>query len=334
VRSRLPFAILLTALAFLTTPSGSAAYTEFGNHCTGNATEKGWTALGLANGEEPPFPGSAGPSESWKPLSKPPNAVITRWKVQVGSGLGPLSQQLVAFNYASEDETRNLGESAVEVLVEGSNEFTSRIPIPEYAHIGLRGPSEALYCDGTAMGALGAVTGDFAVGTASRYELLFPRGVPVIAIAEPDLDGDGYGDETQDICPLSPQFHDSCPSVTLDVRLEAIRPGAVLIAAMTNIDTRVEVRGQITWTDPRHRRRGRTISLGGGVQQLAPGMPVVFRVPLPKAVVKKLHRMTPRERLKANMTIARLDRLEELMGTVTTSLFVRLPGRERRPSQR
>jgi hypothetical protein len=82
----------------------------------------------------------------------------------------------------------------------GRNEFAARIPVPEYAHIGLRGPTGGLYCEEVDRGVIGLVEGGFAVGSVGHFELSFPDGVPVTAVVERDGDGDGYGDETQDGC--------------------------------------------------------------------------------------------------------------------------------------
>jgi hypothetical protein len=335
VHHRLRAAILTVALCLSTAASASAS-TEFGNRCTGNATRSGATVLGLANGEEPTFPGTAGPWE----LRWTQQAVITRWKIQMGPGLGPLPQQLVAFNYASEEEARNLGESAVETLVEGTNEFATRIPIPEYAHIGLRGPSGTLYCDATQMGAIGVVEGDFPVGTVRPFEMLFPDGVPVVAIAEPDADGDGYGDETQDQCALSPRFQGPCPFITLDGWVAELRPGAILVNVMTNTDTQVEVTGTIAMPRAPKRKRDaerskatgiRTFDLAAGRQQVAAGVPAMFRLSLPRAVVRQLNGMARKDRLKLLVRMRRpLSEQESLPGSVITSFNVKLPGRERR----
>lgn len=328
-------AALTTALCLLSAPSASANI-EFGNRCTGDATEPGWTALGLANGEEPPFPGSAGPWEvGWGE-----QAVITRWRVRVDPGLAPLAQQLVVFNYAKEGEARNIGESAVETLAEGTNEFATRIPIPEAAHLGLRGPSLTLYCDSVSRGALGVVKGDFPAGAIRPYELSFPKGVPAVAMVEPDFDVDGYGDRTQDQCLGSPAFLAPCPQVSLNGWVESRRRGAILIGVTTGMDTRVEVAGQVSWI-PKPRRGApraesnpkRTFGLAGGTQNTIAGVPAVFRVPLPRAVIRRLHQLRPGEHLTAKMLLRRpLSEIEWLPGVVSRQLKVTLHGRKR-PAQ-
>jgi len=52
------------------------------------------------------------------------------------------------------------------------------------------------------------VPGDAAVGTTSAYSTI-AAALPVSAVVEPDADGDGYGDETQD-CLAHPGTHGPC----------------------------------------------------------------------------------------------------------------------------
>lgn len=321
------------ALCLLTAASASATR-EFGKRCTGNAVRPNSTALLMANGEESPaFSADAGPWELWGSKT----AVITRWRAEVGPGLGPLSQQLVAFNWPGESETvvRNLGESAIETLHEGSNEFATRIPIPEYAHIGLRGPSGALYCEATAMGLIGFVEGPFPAGSIGSMKTEFPDGVPAIAFLEPDRDGDGYGDETQDGCPSSALWHGPCPMVTLHSGVIEVRPGAIVIRPALNVDSRIAVTGTVSWTLPprkggpqaRAKQRTRTVRLDGGAQNVPANVPTAFRVPLPKAVLKHLGRLSRERKQKANLKIVASGAPELEGRTMEKILNVRLPGR-------
>ena len=309
------------ALCLLTGASASAR-TEFGQNCSGNATlATGSLAMLLANGEESSFPGSAGPLEP-----RGPNAVITRWKAQVGSGLGPLPQQLVAFNHVRKGEVRNLGESAVEMLIDGSNEFTTRIPITAYSHIGLRGPSGALYCElPTPTSMLGVVEGDFPVGSTSTFKEQLPYGVPVVAIAEPDDDGDGYGDETQDGCAKSAVHQGPCPVLALRARGKLKRK-AIVVTVSSSEAAKVKVWGQARWQlrRPNGKAVKVTKQLSFGIKRnVSPGAPGRFRVPLGRAVLRRLDRTKPSQRVNAILFAASYD----LNGLVLRKFEMRLPGR-------
>lgn len=319
-------ALSLTAAALFV--PAAAASEEIGNPCVGDGTEAGATMIGLSSQGSEPFTQPAVPPEH--------KFVITRWRVQVGAGIGPLAQQLVASHQVGEEDDVKVGESAIETVVAGSNEFATRVPVSEYDHVGLRGPEQTLICN-QAMNTAGRVDGDWSTGESRHLEVLVHVGVPVVVRVERDQDGDGYGDETQDQCPSSALSQGPCLNVSIDARVVEKRREAILIGVTTNVDTRVEVRGQAIWPRWGNTLKGvpkRIVNLSGGIQQMAPGVNAVFRVPLPRAVIRRLHKMRPRERLKLTMFAARLDRLEELPGQVTRSLTVKLPGRARPSAQR
>lgn len=318
-------ALSLTAALFA--PPASA-FEEIGNPCIGDDTEAGATMIGLSSQGSEPFTQPVVPPEG--------RFVITRWRVQAGPGIGPLAQQLVASHQVGEEDDVRVGESAIETVVPGSNEFATRVPVSEYDHVGLRGPEQTLTCN-QPMNVAGRVGGDWSTGESRHFEVLVNVGVPVVVRVERDQDGDGYGDETQDQCPFSALFHDQCLNVSIDARVVEKRRGAILIGVTTNVDTRVEVRGQAIWPRWGNTLKGvpkRIVELSGGIQQMAPGVPLVFRAPLPRAVIKRLHKMRPRERLKLTFFVARLDHLEALPGQVTRILTVKLPGRARPSAQR
>ncbi len=211
-----------------------------------------------------------------------PHAVIARWKVHLGSGLGPLAQQLVAFK-PMEEGLENVGESSVETLVDGMNEFATRIPIPEYARVGLRGPTATLYCDAVPNSFLGVVEGSFPAGQTRNPSSQLDKGAPVVAIIEPDRDGDGYGDSTQDQCQ---SFGAASRARARTSRSRAGSPGCSgrrsSIEVTTNVNTEVAVRARSSRPLRPKRKRGaqrskaaakRTFLLAGGTQQIAAAVP-------------------------------------------------------------
>ena len=120
-------------------------------------------------------------SEPFMQPNVPPEgkSVITSWRVQVGPGLGPLQRRLVVSHQVGEEEDVRAGESAVETVVAGSNEFASRIPVSEYDHVGLRGPVETLICH-KPMNVAGRVAGEWATGERRHFDVLVGIGVPVV----------------------------------------------------------------------------------------------------------------------------------------------------------
>jgi hypothetical protein len=324
VRKCVSTAVLAVLLCLAATSSATAKAVEFGNRCVGNDTEAGWTLIGFENGEDgAALPSNAGPHELWGA----PNAVITHWRVQVGPGIASLSQQLLAFDATSESEDRVVGESAVATLHEGTNEFATRIPIHEYDHIGLRGPTETLFCDKAEENYAGLVEGDFPTGESRRYEVLTNTGVPAIAIVEPDVDGDGYGDETQDKCPWRPLFHDPCPKVEFSLRTQAIRRGAALASVHINATATVRASAEIMIPRSKKTLSPRVVPIDLGSQLVTADTPATLRVPLPKVALRRLAKMRHREKLKVEIT-ATASEAPELEGEARTrELTVRIPGR-------
>jgi hypothetical protein len=63
--------------------------------------------------------------------------------------------------------------------------------------------------------AVGRATGDQAIGTTATFDTTGDTQVPIQAQIERDADNDGYGDETQDLCPTNGMTHGPCPLPTV-----------------------------------------------------------------------------------------------------------------------
>jgi hypothetical protein len=317
------------AIALLLAAPLASAREEGGNPCVANDTAAGWTAIGVTN---PPSPFMI--STVW-------SGVITRWKVPVEAGVGPLAQQLLVFEQAYIDEEtqyRKVAESAVETVVAGTNEFATRIPLRGEGHhyLGLTGPAETLICDKLEGAISGFALGDFPLGGARSVELEVGIGTPVTAIAEPDRDQDGYGDETQDGCERSAAIQSGCPTVTPSA-VAKVEPGAIVLSVRTDSEGLVKVTGQTGWrVRPKTKNGAKAAKRVGGrfVAQLEateertvpPGSVASFRVPLPKSVKRRLGRMKPSQSLMARIVATATDLAYRETSTTVT---VKLRGRKR-----
>lgn len=305
------------ALGLMFTP-GAAALEEVGDPCVGDGLEAGGPTMIILNNQ--------GSTPFMQPNVPPEHKyVITRWRVQVGPGIGPLQQQLVASDQVGEEEDVKVGESAVENLVPGRNEFATRVPVSEYDHVGLRGPEQTLICN-QEMNIAGRVAGDWATGERRHLELLVHVGVPVVVRVERDADGDGFGDETQDGCPAIATTQGPCPILSLTTRREVRRKAILVDVTPTNGST-AQLSGQVGWQVRRSdgSKRRLIFALGaGGPRSLAGGATTTLRVPLPKPVQRRLERLAPKQSLRAKLT---LD-VSDVYGTwFQTQLIVRLRGR-------
>jgi hypothetical protein len=306
-------AVALTALA-LTAPAAPAAQSA-GWSCVANDMAPNWTLL--ASGGSPiPFMHVI-PPEGPK--------VITAWKVTVGPGLGPIRQRLEAWAPQNEQyEFKKLGESALETLVEGVNSFPTRIPVSEGNSVGLYGPEGTLLCDEE-----GAISwryeGSAASGEVKPFKTVVKVGTPIVVTVEDDRDNDGYGDESQDGCPVSAAIQTACPVLSLTMRRTA-KPRAILVKVTTTNEATAQIFGQAGWQvkQPGGVKR-RIVGLSAGSpRSVGAGTTSIFRLPLSKAIQRRLERLTPKQSLRANLTVSVTD---VFGATIQQRLIVRLRGR-------
>jgi hypothetical protein len=97
----------------------------------------------------------------------------------------------------------------------------------------------------------------------------------------------------------------------LSLQASALHPGkrAVRIMVATSYEASVLVYGQVGWgiktKQGKHARL--IVALDGGRQTVSPGQIASFEVKLPKSVLRRLHRLTPRQSLKARIAASATD---------------------------
>lgn len=312
MRRVLAVTVLAVVAPLLSGGSAGAAY-EVGDRCRGDERGADTTAIVLDNGLSTLELSPIVLAES--------GGVVTHWRAEVEPALAGTRQQLLVLQQVDEQTDRLVGESAVETLAAGVNEFAAHVPAPEYAHVGLRGPEETVFCDKPDGHLAGFVDGAFALGESRDFSIAMNTGVPVIATVEPDADGDGYGDESQDGCPSSPLYVGACPlPVTLAVK-RRVRKRSILLKVRPSGPASVDVYGQVGWnfkpkrkrrSARRHRRgagaskRGRKrliVGLNGGKKNVAPGAVTRFTIRLPKPVLLRLSRLNRKESVRAKLTL-------------------------------
>jgi hypothetical protein len=315
--------VLVALAALLLTAPGASAATEAGWRCTANGSETNLTLLATGSSGIPMMP------------SIPPEGpkVITGWKVQVGPGLGPVPQRLEVFEVRSEfSDYEKIGESALETLVEGTNSFSTRIPVDEGDSVGLYGPSGTLLC-GKESGAISMLyEGAVATGETKQFKGAIEVGTPVTVTVEDDRDGDGYGDETQDRCPTSAAYQGDCPVVALTANGKA-RKRSILVRVSASSQASVQILGQVGWNFQPKRKpkpgKGKTarliVALSGGTKTVLPGETARFAIPLPKTVLRRLGRIEPSKSLKAKITVLATSLANQ---TFSRRLVVKLKGQK------
>jgi hypothetical protein len=139
--------------------------------------------------------------------------------------------------------------------------------------------------------------------------LAFVPGAGAVA-GEPDRDGDGYGDETEDGCPWNAAIQTECPPVTVKVRATTVTARAITIKLGVSSEARIQVFGQVSWQvrQPHGGERGLTVGLSAGAPRtVLPETVASFRAPLTKTVLRRLGRISSQQSLRARMTIRITD---------------------------
>jgi hypothetical protein len=186
---------LLVAFAVLLAPSSAFGVAQFGA-----------TSLDANPDTAPPCPTSADCSDvlisqrSGRTPGAPIDGIVTRWRVRTSGAVTAMTFEVV--RRSSPTEMRVVASDTHAVAGAGTTEFNSRIRIQAGDLLGLHATAGAMPLHTTPSGAdqvdrFDPPLGDTARGPDTSFgaaELL------VQADVEPDLDGDGYGDETQDLC--------------------------------------------------------------------------------------------------------------------------------------
>jgi hypothetical protein len=309
---RFPLAIGVSATLLVTAlmgPAGASAATEFGDNCLGNELTES-TPLTF-------FPITA--AGDTLPLTAPSAGVITKWKVN-------LVPTPVSFNQTLRVLRQN--GSTVQVIGEatgritgGSNVFETRIPVQAGDHLGVFGSSEEisgsmagnLFCkeESGPENSIGAFPGGGGVGSTSSFTLIAAKArFPVAAVIEPDADGDGYGDETQDKCPQSAALQTACTVVKLSSSL-VVKKGLASVLVTASAQASVTVKGTVKLG------KGKTAKLSGGTQIVAPGALARFTVPFPKSVKARLEELSPKQSLPLKLSVS----APNLVGAASRKVF-------------
>jgi Ca2+-binding RTX toxin-like protein len=195
--------ILLAAAVALVMPSTASAVTTLGS------------SLGATAGAGPGCPGASarctvvrtGPAGT---VAAPSSGVIVTWRVKSASG-GAFRLRVLRAEPGPAYSA--LTSSADETLAPGINVFAARLPAQAGDRIGIDGADMPAAFGGAGTTAIigydppGDTFADgetHAVGATGSADLLLNVDI------EPDADGDGYGDESQDACPHDSERQTAC----------------------------------------------------------------------------------------------------------------------------
>ncbi|HEU4944845.1 MAG TPA: hypothetical protein VFT10_06745 [Solirubrobacterales bacterium] len=293
--------------------TGASAATEFGDNCIADDSTEGTpvTLFALTAFGNP------------LPLTAPSGGVITKWKSTLVPAPVSIPQTLKVLRQTGANTVLIVGESTGSITG-GTNTFDTRIPIQTGDRLGLFGSPGFgnLICN--APGPENGYAG-FEGGGAVGQTVPFVSGLtaearfPVFAVLEPDADNDGFGDETQDLCPQLASVQTACPVATLNATGNARKGLATVLVTATS-------QAPVTVTGTVKLGKGKTAKLNGGSQVVQAGTISKFTLLFPKKLKEKLKGLSRKASLKLSVTASATD----LVGRVSSdSLNLRLKGQKK-----
>jgi hypothetical protein len=304
---RLVLAVLSAIpLAALFGAGSASAATEFGDNCTANSASSSTqaTIFGLASPSSP------------LPLAAPSAGVITSWKLNLITPEPPMKpipqivpQTLKAVRVNSSAKTAQVLGEASGLVGSGANTIAARIPVQAGDRLAVFGSGPitfegttsevgTLFCESSAPAdMIGVVKGSAPLGSTTPFEELSEIRTPAVAVLEPDADGDGFGDETQDKCPQSASTQAPCPVVKLSVSASAKRKLAKILVTVDSAAS-VSVNGSVSLG------KGRKAKLKGGTKTVQPGALSTFKLKFPAQLSKRLKELTKKQSLTLKATVS------------------------------
>jgi len=292
LRSKLVTAAAGAALAILLLGANSAlAATEVGNSCVGDR----------ANQEEAPSATILQLASTTNPgsVSISVGGVITKWKVNVVPYPGGISEKLKVLRPAGGNSFTTVGESTTQSIVGGQNTFDTRIPVQPGDRLGAYSSLAAIYCESSSSpGDVLGVAPDTPPGATASYKELAGGQVALSAIVEPDADNDGFGDETQDLCPQNATVQAACPVPVTFATFKEVKKGSITVVVTPSATSTVSVKGVANLG------KGKKAKLNGGTQVLGPGLQGKFKLFFSKKLKAKLRGLSPKQKLTLNVTVS------------------------------
>lgn len=317
MKKLLSLALAAVVAATLVGVSSASAATVFGSGCAANQIKEG--AIWISTGHS---------STSPLPVTAPISGVITEWAVNTNltvesegklAGEFPriLQQRLLVLRAEGPAAFKVVGEATGGPLaLKGTNTYLARVPIQAGDFLGIAGSPYAAYCETKDEADTFAHSiGGTPVGSIFKVETANGLQVPIAARVEPDVDGDGYGDETQDQCPQSAAYQGPCPVLTIS-SLSLSHPKAVTVYLSSSLSAPVVVSGTVRLG------KGKKTTLRAPGLTVAPGTLGRFNLAFTKPVLNTLKALAPKKSLTLTIT-ASATNVTGATSTATSKLKLR-----------
>ncbi len=204
----------------------------------------------------------------------PTDGVITSWSHQAGS-IGP-SLKFKVLRPKGSNTFSLVGESGLTPTVANQlNTFDTRIPVISGDLIGMfigpgPGPNCALLTPGDP-----SFEVSFLIGDADVSDTVFtpqPEGkISLSAQLEPDADDDGFGDETQDLCPSDGTTQGACPKPARIGKVKVTGPAKAKRGGKATYKVKISNTGDFAASGVKVKVSGKGLSGSGSRGSIAAG---------------------------------------------------------------
>ena len=305
----LVIAALTGSLLLTTAAAGAQKGGEFGDTCAGVESGAPYGSVFELSRQGSPLPAAA-----------PTSGVLTKWIAYMPAEFpgGVPRQSIRLVRVAGSGQVEVTAKSSLETLSAGKNEFETRLPVRAGEHIAF-GSNEggAIVCLTLPPNEVQANSGGIGFpipqpGEKASFEAT-EDAVPVSGVIEPDRDGDGFGDLTQDGCPQSADFHSACPVLHFSPGYK-VGNRTIGVKVRSSVKARVAVSGLLP-----------QLGASTGARKTIPARkPTTFRLAITPVLNEILHRLDSSKTLRVPF----VARVNHVPGNVSTDrLTVRVPGR-------
>jgi hypothetical protein len=301
----------LLALGAFAGTSAAAGASEFGTGCTANSVSGG-TYVSVKHGQTSPLS-----------LTAAISGVVTEWRVSADASLeasetSTYRPTLGIFRSAGGENYALVAESfgAAPVNFHGTTTNAARLPVQAGDYLGFVG-GNAYVCESKDPNeVVGLLRGGLVLGSTGAFEPRYFQQTSLVAKVEPDVDGDGYGDETQDECPQSAAYQTACPRVKLSSKA-SVSAKAVFAYVSADIGAPVTVGATV------YLPGGKKTTLTAPPRTLIAGHLTSFKLTLTGKVQKVLDSLPKQQALQVKITASATN----IVGKPTTSVSrTKLPG--------
>lgn len=292
--------VIALSLATVAAPAGAS--TRIGSTCGADSDASNYVVADSATGTA---------------LS---GGVVTKWGLNSLSGATYYSANLLVLSPNGTPNGYSVASVTAALPVKlGANAIASRIPIKPGQVIGIWGEAAALTCSGGSTTARAFAAPTLPAAGATLPPALAISNVPALfADIESDVDGDGFGDESQDLCPQSAQLQIACPTPVLTARTISTRKA---FKARVSADVAATIAASATLKLPaKKKKKAKILTLKSKRINAIGGVKTELTIKYPKTLKTALAALSKKKSLKLKVSITAAGLLSNDVEKITVKL--------------